>query len=92
MKLKRKHKVAIGVIVLLYAVTWFFGSPALHESIDVAEGRDGKLCTTSVPILPCVLFCSSNNMAELGGRHAVGLYFWYGFGILRIIELPTVVA
>ena len=92
MKLNRKHKVVIGVIVLLYAITWYFGSSAVHESIDIAESRYGNLSTTSVPILPCVLFCSSNNMEELGGRHAVGLYLWYGVGILRVFELPTIVA
>ena len=91
MKMKRKHKI-VGVVVLLYVITWVLGHSAVHESIDLAEDRYGHLRTTSIPILPCVLFCSSNNMAELGGRHAVGLYLWYGFGVLRIIEVPTAIA
>ena len=93
-KVKRtcKRKIVIGVVLLFYAVTWFPGHPAVHDSIDFAEGRDGHLRTRSIPILPCILLCSSNSTAELGGRHAIGSYMWNGFGVLRTWEVPTVIA
>lgn len=40
----------------------------------------------------CVLLCSSDNTAELGGRWAIGIYISYGFGVKRIFEMPMVVA
>ncbi len=92
MKWNRKHKVVIGVVILLYAITWVFGHTPVHEYIDVAEGHCGELKTRSFPVLPCLLFCSSNNMASLGGRWAIGLYVWYGFGVKKVIEIPMVLA
>ena len=90
--MKTKYRVVIAALISLYAVSWIFGHSPVHESIEAAEGHYGELRTRSFPVLPCLLFCSSDNMASLGGRWAVGLYVWYGFGVKKVIEIPMVVS
>lgn len=69
MKLKRGHRIAIAIVIMLYAVTWVFGHPAVHESIDVAQGRWGELKAKSFPILPVCFSAQATtrrNLADAG--------------------------
>ena len=91
MKLKKKHKVLLAVL-LLYILPWVPAHLSVHRWIDDKENHFGDLNTKSVPVLPCVLLCWSDNMAGIGGRGALGMYVWYGFGVGCVFEKQLIVA
>jgi hypothetical protein len=88
----RRFKTNLTIVIILFAVTWVFGHFAVRESIDVAEERYGDLKVQSFPLLPCVMMCSSGNMKAHGGRSAIGIYIWYGFGVKKVVEVIVLVA
>lgn len=90
--LTRRYKTNLTIAVILFAVTWAFGHLAVYKSIDIEEEHYGDLKVQSFPLLPCVMMCSSSNMKDLGGRSAIGIYIWYGFGVKKVVEVIVFVA
>ena len=90
----KKHikKRLMLTVLCLYAITWFFGGPTVHEYIDAKENHFGQLTSTSIPMLPFVLLTYSSNTEGIGGRSAVGLYLWYVVDGASLIEIPYIVA
>ena len=89
---RKAKRTLFAILLCLYVLTWVLGHGPVRDSIDANEKHYGTLKMKSFPVLPCVLLCSSNNLSELGGRTAIGLYFWYGFGVHTIVEVPIVIA